>query len=383
MWQWDVDGDGIFDFNNKTIVYFFTTNDTVAVKLKITPNFGSPDSITQNVIIDPLPNVNFMVDNLCTGNIANYYNQSTIALGSITQWLWDFNNDGSPDNTSNDTVTYNCGGTPNTFLSRLTCVSDKGCSSFATKTITVYQTPTAAFSISDTCFNNNTQFTNWSTISFPDYYRWDFGDGNQTTTSGNAAHTYHSPGNYNVTLIAVTLNGCRDTSATMVATINSLPVVTIDTSGGTHFFEGGSVTLTANGASTYLWNTNELTPSITVMQSGSFAVMGTDTKGCSSTAYLSVIKDAIPDTVAVSSNIITPNGDGINDFFVIDNKEAYQNCTLNIYNIWNVEVYSKEGYNNDWGGTCNDKTLPNGAYYYILTCDDKPVLAGNINILLK
>ena len=134
MWQWDVDGDGIFDFNNKTIVYFFTTNDTVAVKLKITPNFGSPDSITQNVIIDPLPNVNFMVDNLCTGNIANYYNQSTIALGSITQWLWDFNNDGSPDNTSNDTVTYNCGGTPNTFLSRLTCVSDKGCSSFATKT---------------------------------------------------------------------------------------------------------------------------------------------------------------------------------------------------------------------------------------------------------
>ncbi len=383
MWQWDLNNDGIYELTGDSIVHFFTTAGTFPVKLKITPHFGSADSITHNVVISPLPNVNFIVDNLCTGSVATYYSISTISSGNITQWKWDFDNNGNVDNTSNDTVTFSVGGTPTSYFSRLTCVSDSGCSSFATKSITVFQTPTAAFSIADTCLNNNTMFTNYSTITSPDYFRWNFGDGTQTTTSGNASHTYASPGYYNVFLIAVTLNGCRDTSNSIVATINSLPVVTIDTSSVTSFFEGGSVVLTAQGANSYLWNTSATTQSITVMQSGSYSVMGTDAKGCSSSAYIKVTKETIPDTVAVSSSILTPNGDGINDYFTIENKEAYQSCLLKVYNMWNVLVFSKERYNNDWAGTYNDKPLPDGAYYYIVTCDDKPMIKGNINILLK
>jgi len=383
-WQWDMDGDGVYDLNSKTIVYFFTANDTVAVKLKITPNYGTPDSITKNVIIDPLPNVNFIVDNLCTGSIATYSGACTISVGFISQYLWDFDNNGTTDNSSNDTVTFACGGTPNTYFSRLTCVSDKGCSAFATKTIQVFQTPTASFSIADTCLNDNTLFTNWSTINSPDYYRWDFGDGFQSTTSGNANHIYTAIGNYNVSLIAVTMNGCRDTSGVKVVNIHALPVITIDTSGSTHIFEGGSVTLTASGASSYLWNPSSTSASsVVVSQSGTYTVLGTDNIGCSATAEISVTKFVTPDTVAVSSNILTPNGDGINDFLIIDNKEAYTSCILQVYNMWNVEVYSKEGYNNDWDGTSNGKVLPDGAYYYMITCDDKPMLKGNINILLK
>ena len=249
----------------------------------------------------------------------------------------------------------------------------------------VYPTPIASFTVADTCLKENTQFTNTTTISSPDFYLWNFGDGVQVSTSGDASHTYSSIGSYHVSLIAVTTNGCRDTSSTTTFKINPLPVVTITTrpQGDTIFFNGGSVTLIANGAASYLWNTSASTDSIAVAQSGSYSVMGTDARGCSAMANINVINKAIPDTVAVSSNILTPNGDGINDYLIIQNKEAYTSCTLNVYNIWNVLVYSKDGYNNDWGGTYNGKQLPDGAYYYIITCDDKPVLNGNINILLK
>ncbi len=383
MWQWDINGDGIYDFNSKTIVYFFTANDTVAVKLKVTPNFGTPDSITKNVIIDPLPNVNFIVNNLCTGSLATYYNVSTITLGSITQFNWDFNNDGNVDNSGSDTVGWFAGGAPNTYYSKLTCISDKGCSEFATKTMQVYPTPVASFSITNTCLKDNTMFTNSTIITSPDFYVWNFGDGVNTSTNGDATHTYDFSGTYNASLIAVSLEGCRDTSATMAVTINPLPVVTIHARGDTIFFDGGSVTLGASGASTYLWSTSATTDSITVTQTASYSVMGTSSLGCVASAYIDVIKETIPDSVTVVSNIITPNGDGINDFLIIQNKEAYQSCKLSVYNMWNVQVYAKDGYNNDWGGTYNDKPLPDGAYYYIITCDDKPVLTGNINILLK
>lgn len=386
MMQWDVNGDGIYDFTGDSIVHFFTTTGTFAVKLKVTPHFGSPDSITKNVTINPLPNVNFIVNNLCTGSLATYYNTTTISSGSIAQFMWDFDNNGTTDNNTNDTATFNCGGSAHTYYSKLTCISDKGCSAFAVKTMQVYATPVASFSVMDTCLKDNTVFTNSTTITSPDFYLWNFGDGTQTSTSGDANHVYAFSGTYNVSLIAVSLQGCRDTSAAMAVNINSLPMVTIRArNNDTTFFDGGSATLGASGANTYLWSTSATTDSITVTQTGSYSVVGTNTKGCVSSAFIDIIKETIPDSVSVSSNILTPNGDGINDMLMINNVAAYQSCKVSVYNMWNVLIYSKDGYDNTngWDGTYSGKVVPDGAYYYIITCDDKPVLTGNINVLTK
>ena len=66
----------------------------------------------------------------------------------------------------------------------------------------------------------------------------------------------------------------------------------------------------------------------------------------------------------------SPNGDGINDFFVIQNVVGVP-ITLEIYNRWGNIVYKSKDYQNDWSGRCTEgiylgQDLPPGTYYYIV-----------------
>lgn len=73
---------------------------------------------------------------------------------------------------------------------------------------------------------------------------------------------------------------------------------------------------------------------------------------------------------------ITPNGDGINDYFRIDGIEAYPNNSLRVFNRWGALVYEAEGYgigNQVFTGVSEgqatimkDRSLPSGTYFYIL-----------------
>ncbi len=72
-----------------------------------------------------------------------------------------------------------------------------------------------------------------------------------------------------------------------------------------------------------------------------------------------------PDTLIIF-NGITPNGDEKNDVFTIFGIQNYPNNKLSIYNRWGNRVYQKENYQNTWGGTWEDKLLPDGTYFYIL-----------------
>ncbi|AWG21757.1 hypothetical protein FFWV33_09490 [Flavobacterium faecale] len=70
---------------------------------------------------------------------------------------------------------------------------------------------------------------------------------------------------------------------------------------------------------------------------------------------------------------ISPNGDGVNDTFIIKGIEYTPNNTLQIYNRWGILVYSKSGYDNSWGGFSDGRStisasvgLPEGTYFYVL-----------------
>jgi gliding motility-associated-like protein len=70
---------------------------------------------------------------------------------------------------------------------------------------------------------------------------------------------------------------------------------------------------------------------------------------------ITVEEDAIP-------NVITPNGDHLNDYFMIDKKLAGM-LSMQIVNRWGKEVYSTDHYTNNWGG----EGLSSGIYYYVLS----------------
>ena len=88
----------------------------------------------------------------------------------------------------------------------------------------------------------------------------------------------------------------------------------------------------------------------------------------------------LPCGTIVVHNAFSPNGDGINEKFVIDNindTNCYPDNTVEIYNRWGVLVYSTKGYNNttnvfdgisDGRSTVSQSSgLPAGTYFYILT----------------
>ena len=78
-------------------------------------------------------------------------------------------------------------------------------------------------------------------------------------------------------------------------------------------------------------------------------------------------------------NAFTPDGDGINDVWVINGIEAYPDNQLTVYNRWGNVVYTADGYLNTWDGSSNSNLnigggeLPTGTYYYVIDTKDSNV----------
>jgi gliding motility-associated-like protein len=70
------------------------------------------------------------------------------------------------------------------------------------------------------------------------------------------------------------------------------------------------------------------------------------------------------------SNILSPNGDGENDVWTIENLSAYPNNKVMIIDRSGKLIYSKTNYTNDWNGIFNGNALPEGTYYYIITLNN-------------
>lgn len=68
------------------------------------------------------------------------------------------------------------------------------------------------------------------------------------------------------------------------------------------------------------------------------------------------------------SGAFTPNGDGINDTWFVENAELLDGHVVVIYNIFGQEVFRQSGYdnNNGWNGQKDGKQLPAGEYYYLI-----------------
>jgi len=110
----------------------------------------------------------------------------------------------------------------------------------------------------------------------------------------------------------------------------------------------------------------------------------TDDQGNSTTETQDVtinITDACLDLVTVN-DVLTPNNDGDNDFWILENISYTEGCNVQIFNRWGTQVYETNSYDNTWGGTSeNGDILPEGVYYYIIQCDDSVNFRGYITIV--
>ncbi len=204
--------------------------------------------------------------------------------------------------------------------------------------------------------------------TFPYSYIWSpSGGGNQA--NGLAAGDY--------TLQVVDGAGCSVTEVYTIIEPDSISLTTdisqysngyqISVENGTD----GFIDVTVNGGTApfdYIWDTGQMDPFITDLASGYYTITVTDSMGCE---YIEAYFLDQPLAV-VPSNAFSPNGDGLNDYFVLLNIERYPENTLTVMNRWGDVVYQKAGYNNEWDGTPNKgivmygSTVPEGSYYYVL-----------------
>ena len=80
--------------------------------------------------------------------------------------------------------------------------------------------------------------------------------------------------------------------------------------------------------------------------------------------------------------VITPNGDGRNDYFHVSGIVGFESSELVVLNRWGEEVYRDSPYLNDWNGV--DQTgdeLPNDTYYVVLRFDSEKTWKGYLELI--
>ncbi|MBS1568087.1 MAG: gliding motility-associated C-terminal domain-containing protein, partial [Bacteroidetes bacterium] len=108
-----------------------------------------------------------------------------------------------------------------------------------------------------------------------------------------------------------------------------------------------------------------------------------DNGACGTTADTVVI--TLHDcSILVVPDAFSPNGDGVNDTYVVDGLSYYPNNSFKVFNRWGSKVYERSPYRNDWDGKNEGKpglgtNLPESTYYFILDPGDgKEVITGYI-----
>jgi gliding motility-associated-like protein len=194
-------------------------------------------------------------------------------------------------------------------------------------------------------------------------------------------------GTYQFVLEAI--NGPCSDFDTVTVVISPTPVADagpdIEAIEGTTVSIGGSPTGPAG--STFTWNpavflsdTTLANPDLEVTEPGTYTVTVVSTDGCIGIDSMTVLP--LPDIEF--PNGITPNGDGKNDVWIIDEISQFPDAVVEVYNRWGQMLFRSVGYVDQWDGTYNNEPLPVGTYYYVIELNHvlyPDAITGPITIL--
>lgn len=199
-------------------------------------------------------------------------------------------------------------------------------------------------------------------------YRWHPKEGLSNDTISNPIASPVNDTRYTVTVFSE--YGCSDTASIRITVIKK-PVANAGpdkkTRPGRPILLNGSVK--GNDVS-YTWaplenilNTQSLQPSVNPFADTKYTLQVTSNVGCGSSSDDVFVR--VYDKVLIP-NAFSPNGDGINDNWVIEPLELFDESVTHVYNRYGQIIYKSNGYSKPWNGTHNGKPVPAGNYYYVI-----------------
>ena len=331
----------------------FTTTMAGTYKVSVTNCYGS--SVSSGTIVIktndlPKPVISLSTDKVCIGSSIEL---SVPEYDGKIEWLLDGKTIASDEGHPNKfTASYESSGYFYQVY-RVRYTNKFGCSYlsepayvyfYAAPSITIDRQPSGRVCL------GTSQRLRVNTSSWDAIIRW-------STGSTNSYIDVTTPGRYTVTVTNRT--GCS-TNETIEVDFNPVPMLALPSD--TTICEASLIPLQlVAGPPDIQYTLNDkLLPDniIRISNAGTFTVIATDKNGCAAFQTLTV-QNFCNDLVI--PNVITPNGDNLNDWFFIQN--LVPNCDLKVFNRSGILVYQNKDYQNNWQG----EKLPNGVYYYILS----------------
>jgi len=320
-----------------------------------------------NFLTVPVPAITTDKPAYCIADNATLSLAQTADPGYTIQWYKD--NVPIPNSSGQNSIITNVAGNYTVVLSYNTPNTDGTTCSRSSTAQAITFTPPPTVTIQKTV---NTTICDGQTISLKANYnggtvQWSTGE-----TTDQISVT--QPGTYTATVISVA--GCQATASMDIIFLPN-PVFSVnDTSICT--YKKQIITLTApSGFAQYAWNgqTGGQTYQVSTPQTVSLTV--TDANGCQATQQIK-IADQCPNIYI--PNTFTPNGDGVNDTWVIEGLDA--TATVKVFTRWGKEVYHSVGYSTSWNGEYNSKKLNSGVYYYVVTAKNgTQKFSGSLTII--
>ena len=329
---------------------------------------SSTVTITQGTINNPI--ITATSSTVCAGTTA------TLTAGGANTYTWSTGATGA-----NYTVT------PTTSMHYTVTGTDiNNCKGSAISTVNVFALPNVVVNSANICLGSIASLT----ANGANTYSWSPAIGLSTTTGNSVFANLTSSTIYYV--IGTNINGCKQISTSTV-TINPLPVASFSANPSTALIQNPIINFTdlSSGASINTWNwffgdggsSNQQNTTHTYTNVGIYPVtlIITSTAGC---------KDSIAHTIEIDAgsvvihNAFSPNNDGLNELFIIDNITDFPSNHVYIYNRWGQLVWHAEHYNNTsvaWNGTSEDGTaLYAGTYYYTVEIVGKKNVKGWVEL---
>jgi len=226
QYLWDVQSDNYVDYTGSTGQHDYPAAGFYDITHYAITDFGCSDTITQEIVVYPLPEAVWDVDEVCFEDASEFVDNSTVQDVDgdvITNWEWSFGN-GNTSTAQNPTITY---GGENIYDVELVVTTNYGCTDTLTQTATVWPLPSVDFSPTDVCLEFDTEFFDESTISNTYTnnnlvgWTWDFGDGNGSNVQ-NPVHSYSNDGTFYANLEVTSSNGCVN-DTTLEVTVHPKP----------------------------------------------------------------------------------------------------------------------------------------------------------------